>query len=231
MTTSDTPAGGQNPDPQEWRCKAIVQEGRAAATRGLLHDFSNVMVGLCSISENAVDDLPEDNPLHDDLSIIRDSAMRAHQLIRRIVQLNSMEPAEPDLIECRSWLTAELESLRAVLPKGSEVAVDQQCPVLFLRSREDALRDSLLVLALAAARRHRSRVNLVLCVGTVDGGVELSITDRPADNNPRDDRDVVTVDLPADYVDCCARKLGGRGRVEAVDNDCRRACILLPSMG
>jgi hypothetical protein len=173
-----TPPDTSGAERQRWLCRAIVQEGRAAATRGLLHDFSNVMVGLCSISENAVEDVPEDNPLHDDLAIIRDSSMRAYQLIRRIVQLNAVDPGEPDLIECRSWMAGELESLRAVLPKGSSVTVDESSPVLFLRTREDALRDAFMVLSLAAARRHRARVSLTLAVRKGAGQVGFTVTDR-----------------------------------------------------
>jgi len=229
-----TPPDTSGAERQRWLCRAIVQEGRAAATRGLLHDFSNVMVGLCSISENAVEDVPEDNPLHDDLAIIRDSSMRAYQLIRRIVQLNAVDPGEPDLIECRSWMAGALESLRAVLPKGSSVTVDESSPVLFLRTREDALRDAFLVLSLAAARRHRARVSLTLAVRKGAGQVGFTVTDRALDagSSPQAaSLSSAAEDLPPDFAECCAQKLGGTWNIEDTADGARRVTMLIPAEG
>lgn len=229
MTTPDNPGDGAEPTPQDWLCRAIVQEGRSAATRGLLHDFGNVMVGLCSISENAVDDIPEDSPLRDDMEIIRDSSMRAYQLIRRIVQLNAVDPAEPDMLECRSWMAAELESLRAVLPKGSDVRLDRESTTAFVRVREDALRDTLLVFALAASRRHRERLNLTLAVHKQDGAVVLEVREELAgDGHPVVPDGSPSFDLPDDYVDCCARKIGATGSMEYRGDGGATARLYLP---
>ena len=136
----------------------FIQQGRTAATRGLLHDFSNVMVGLCSLSESAVEETENGTPLHDDMEIIRDSAMRAHQLISRISALSSNEPDDPQLMDLATWLGNEAETIRATMPKGSEVIIaptPDGRPV-FVTVREYLLRDLLLMVTTNFARRRPS---------------------------------------------------------------------------
>ncbi len=137
-----------------------VQEGRSAATRGLLHDFSNVMVGLCSLSENALDETEPGTALRDDMEIIRDSAVRAQQLIRRIVRLNSGEDEEKSLIEPGAWLANEAETIRATLPKGSELNIGSNSKGMLLHVNESCLRDFLLLVIARTARRNRERLRL-----------------------------------------------------------------------
>ena len=143
----------------------FIQQGRTAAIRGLLHDFSNVMVGLCSLSENAVEETEKGTPLHDDMEIIRDSSVRAHQLISRISSLNSNDPDDPTLMDLATWLGNEAETIRATMPKGSEVVIAPTAdgrPV-FVTVREYLLRDLLLMMATNIARRRPgSRLSLVI---------------------------------------------------------------------
>lgn len=143
----------------------FIQQGRTAATRGLLHDFSNVMVGLCSLSENAVEETEKGSPLHDDMEIIRDSAVRAHQLICRISALSSNEPDDPTLMDLATWLGNEAETIRATMPKGSEVTIaptPEGRPV-FVTVREYLLRDFLLMVTTNISRRRpNSRLTLVI---------------------------------------------------------------------
>ena len=122
----------------------LVQEGRTAATKGLLHDFSNVMVGLCSLSENALDETEPGSPLYDDMEIIRDSAVRAQQLIRRISTLNGDQSDEEALLDLVSWLRGESETLRAAMPKGSTVTLPGVGRTVLATIAEPPLRDFLL---------------------------------------------------------------------------------------
>ena len=139
----------------------FVQEGRTAATKGLLHDFSNVMVGLCSLSENALDEAETGTPLHDDMEIIRDSAVRAHLLIRRIVALNSTEVSEPSLVDLVTWLHNEIETIRATLPKGSDVMMPNEGKSMLVSVRESRLRDFILMLTADISNRQKqSRISM-----------------------------------------------------------------------
>jgi hypothetical protein len=146
----------------------FIQQGRTAATRGLLHDFSNVMVGLCSLSENAVEETEKGTALHDDMEIIRDSAVRAHLLICRISALNNNEPDDPTLMDLPTWLSNEAETIRATMPKGSEVTIAPTAdgrPV-FVTIREYLLRDFLLMVTTNISRRRpNSRLSLSIHIG------------------------------------------------------------------
>lgn len=147
----------------------FIQQGRTCATRGLLHDFSNVMVGLCSLSENAVEETEKGTALHDDMEIIRDSAVRAHLLICRISALNNNEPDDPTLMDLATWLSNEAETIRATMPKGSEVTIAQTPngrPV-FVTVREYLLRDFLLMVTTNMSRRRpNSRLSLTINILT-----------------------------------------------------------------
>ena len=136
-----------------------IQSGRTAAMRGLLHNFSNVMVGLCSLSENALDDVPQDSPLREDMEIIRDSAIRAQQLIRKIVELNQ-EPGEPTLIDLDAWLEGETETMRAAMPKGSEVNVIRAPKGILIQTQPQTLRDLILVLISGIENCRKNRITI-----------------------------------------------------------------------
>ncbi|HNX04270.1 MAG TPA: hypothetical protein PKI32_02140 [Opitutales bacterium] len=158
----------------------MVQQGRTSATKGLLHDFSNVMVGLCSISENALDDAEPGTPLRDDMEIIRDSAVRAHQLIRRIAQLNSADVQPPSLIDLCEWLRNEVETIRATLPKGSNVVVPDKGRSVLINVSESRLRDFILMLV-AGVSLHHSRGRVAMHVEVAERGPDCAITIRFAE--------------------------------------------------
>jgi hypothetical protein len=140
-----------------------LQGGRTAATKGLLHDFSNVMVGLCSLSENALEETEPGSPLRDDMEIIRDSSVRAHHLIRRISSLNSTDVQPPCLLDIAQWLSGEAETIRAILPKGSGVTMPEKNRAALVTVSETILRDFLLMLV-ASVARSRPRERLCLLV-------------------------------------------------------------------
>ncbi len=185
----------------------LVQEGRSAATKGLLHDFSNVMVGLCSLSENALEDTEPGTPLHDDMEIIRDSAVRAQLLIRRIMSLNSGDEGERSLVEPCSWLNNELETLRATLPKGSELLVGSSTRGMLLHVNESLLRDFLLLVAARVASRHKERLRLTLDAEEKDGECLLIISFEGTSAQKKVNNEQVLRDAIAHEL---ARKMGGR---------------------
>ncbi|GEM_PF-4427293 len=168
MQSSVTPPSETGDDPSEQPRLSPdalyrLQEGRTAATKGLLHDFSNVMVGLCSLSENALEETEPGSPLRDDMEIIRDSSVRAHHLIRRISALNSTDAQPPCLLDIAQWLSGEAETIRAILPKGSSVTMPEKTRAVLVTVSESILRDFLLTLVASVARaRPRERLGLVV---------------------------------------------------------------------
>ena len=143
-----------------------VNEARKAAMRSLLHDFSNVMVGLCSMSENAVDEMEPGSPLHDDMEIIRDSAFKARQIIMRIGTLcGSEEDDDISLVDLVNWLAGEADTFKSMLPKGSSVKLPDQIRTVLVNVQTSRLRDYLITLAALVSRNvgpHRVAMEIEL---------------------------------------------------------------------
>jgi hypothetical protein len=155
---------------------SLVQQGRTAATKGLLHDFSNVMVGLCSLSENALEETEPGTPLRDDMEIIRDSSVRAHHLLRRISTLNAAETQSPCLFDLGQWLAGEAETIRAVLPRGSEVVFPDKARSVLVTASESLLRDFILTLVAGVAQAHpRGRISMRATLSEKDDACVLAI--------------------------------------------------------
>jgi len=150
ISSNEKPQGNaaSNVSSGDISAKLVVIEARKAAMRSLLHDFSNVMVGLCSISENAVDEIEPGSLLRDDMEIIRDSALKARQIIRRISVLNgSDEDEDVSLVDLVNWIEGEIETIKAVLPKGSVVSVPDKVRTVLSNVSTSNLRDFLITLA------------------------------------------------------------------------------------
>ena len=159
------------------RVEFLLQQGRIAATKGLLHDFSNVMVGLCSLSENALDETEPGSPLHDDMEIIRDSAVRSQQLIKRISTLNGTEATAPSLLDLVSWIGYEAETLRAILPKCSAMKLPDHGRTVLVNVHEQSLRDFLLtVTAAISGSRQSARIDLEISITETDDECILGLS-------------------------------------------------------
>ena len=65
-----------------------MEEGLATLTNGLVHDFSNLMAGIFSISELYHGMMEKDDPMANGMGQIKKSAMQAQKLVRRIIDLH-----------------------------------------------------------------------------------------------------------------------------------------------
>lgn len=190
--------------------RQVAYESRSAAMRSLLHDFNNIMVGLSAISDSVVNELPEDHPLQDELEIIRDSAQRAQELLRWLSKINSRFPDIVEQVELRDWLSGEAATLKALLPKGSEVIVEVPDENLQVRLIEEDLRDLLFVAAHDVALRAGARLRLTIRATSVIGGILIEIQDDTL-NRPRSsvqDTSTHSVEQRAAFIDSVAGKYG-----------------------
>jgi len=97
------------------------KESLASLTAGLIHDFSNVMAGIFSISELYYDGMDEGNPMFAGLGQIKKSSMEARRLVRRIVDLNREEPRSAAYHNIEHLLREQLDLLEVILPKGTRL--------------------------------------------------------------------------------------------------------------
>ena len=73
-------------------------------TNGLVHDFSNLMAGIFSISELYHGMMEKDDPMKNGIGQIKKSSMQAQQLVRRIIDLHREKPSNKIVQDLRMSL-------------------------------------------------------------------------------------------------------------------------------
>lgn len=99
------------------------KESLATLTSGLLHDFSNVMTGIHSLSELYHDSLPPEHPLHEGLGLIRDNSSQGQHLLRRIIDLNRENTDEKTYADLAHLVRDQADLLKILLPRGTRLTL------------------------------------------------------------------------------------------------------------
>jgi signal transduction histidine kinase len=98
------------------------KESISSLTSGLLDEFSNAMTGIYSLSELYHKSLSAKHPLHDGLGLIKDNAAQAQRLLRKIIDLNRDTSGEKSYANLGKLVRDQLELLKIILPRGTQVA-------------------------------------------------------------------------------------------------------------
>src|SRR3989441_8438879 len=77
--------------------------GRLAG--GMAHDFNNVLTAVLGSVELLLLDTPPDRPHREELDIIRDAAMRAKDLIRRLLAFSARQVLQPTVLDLNRLVT------------------------------------------------------------------------------------------------------------------------------
>ena len=108
------------------------KENLATITKGLIHDFSNIMAGIYSISELYQDALDETHPWNEGIGQIKKSSREAQQIVRRIIDLNRDVTGKRGYHNLNTLLKEQIELVELVLPKQIKVSLeakDHEIPV------------------------------------------------------------------------------------------------------
>jgi signal transduction histidine kinase len=97
------------------------KESLAMITKGLIHDFSNIMAGIYSISELYEDALDKDHPWIEGIGQIKKSSREAQQIVRRIIDLNRDITGKRGYHNLNTLLKEHIELIELVLPKQINV--------------------------------------------------------------------------------------------------------------
>jgi PAS domain S-box-containing protein len=102
---------------------AAWKETLAVLTMGLAHDFGNVMAGIHSLSESFLDQLAAEHPFREGLELIKNNALQANQLVRRIIDLHVGRLGERNYHDLNEVLGELSDLVRKVVPRRIQIEV------------------------------------------------------------------------------------------------------------
>ena len=100
---------------------SVWRESLTTLTNGLVHDFSNLMAGIYSISELYHGMMEKDDPMANGMGQIKKSSMQAQQLVRRIIDLHKEEPTSRVVHDLRMLLKDQMDLLEIIIPRSSKI--------------------------------------------------------------------------------------------------------------
>lgn len=102
---------------------ATWKESLATLTASLVHDFSNVIAGIYSLSELYYAQLPECHHMREGMEQIQKSSKEAQKLIRRLVDLNREKASKKAYHNLRTLIDDQMDLMKAILPKNTHIEV------------------------------------------------------------------------------------------------------------
>lgn len=92
---------------------------------GIAHEFNNVLVPILLYTESAIDELPEDSLIREDLQAAHQAAQRARAVVRQILLFaRHMDDGERERIDLRVAVGDTVGLVRALMPAQLEVVED-----------------------------------------------------------------------------------------------------------
>jgi len=103
---------------------AAWKETLAVLTLGMAHDFTNIIAGIHSLSEQFLEQTTAEHPFHEGLALIKKNSLQASQLVQRMVNLHLGQTGERNFHNLND-ITADLvELIRKTLPRRIQVDAD-----------------------------------------------------------------------------------------------------------
>ncbi|WP_336080279.1 PAS domain S-box protein [Thalassospira sp. CH_XMU1448-2] len=85
---------------------------------GIAHDFNNILQPISGYAELLYSDLPEDSPLRDDVTEIRDGAKRARDLVQQILSFSRNSETARSPIDVTTMIKGAVRFARGSLPSS-----------------------------------------------------------------------------------------------------------------
>lgn len=146
--------------------KAADLEARQIIMGRLVHDFANVVTGILSLSETSIDEVPTGSPVFEALELIKESAWRAHSLLRTISDLSPNRRTAGVPVEGDLWVARSMSLLQSLTPKGARFESKLSAGTPALAVDEADLRCALFAIFLVIQHRFGA-VSVELCTRTV----------------------------------------------------------------
>jgi len=151
---------------------------------GIAHEFNNVLVPILLYTESAIDELPEDSLIREDLQAAYQAAQRARSVVRQILLFaRHMDDGEREQIDLRTAVGDTVGLVRALMPAQLEVIEDygkDPLPVVGNSALLGQVAMNLCTNARQAMREHGGKLLIRTWVGPGPNGIikaNLSVTD------------------------------------------------------
>jgi NO-binding membrane sensor protein with MHYT domain/nitrogen-specific signal transduction histidine kinase len=118
---------------------------------GIAHELNNSLVPVLALARIVLDDLPEDDPLHEDISMIIGASERARDLVKQLLAYSRRQDLARPEIDLAAITRDALDALRASLPPHVRL-VEQIEPVRPMRGDTADLQQVIGNLVVNAAR-------------------------------------------------------------------------------
>ncbi len=113
--------------------QAQKMEAIGTLAGGIAHDFNNVLSIILGNAELAEDDIAEDNPARENLGEIKGAALRARDMVKRLLSFARKSDASRSILSVQGVAREALRLLRATLPASIDIRVkadSEACQVL-----------------------------------------------------------------------------------------------------
>jgi signal transduction histidine kinase len=100
---------------------AAWKETLAVLTLGMAHDFTNIIAGIHSLSEQFLEQTTPDHPFHEGLGLIKKNSLQASQLVKRMVNLHLGQTGERNFHNLNDITTDLVELVSKTLPRRIQV--------------------------------------------------------------------------------------------------------------
>ena len=100
---------------------AAWKETLAVLTLGMAHDFTNIIAGIHSLSEQFLEQATEEHPFHEGLALIKKNSLQASQLVQRMVNLHLGQTGERSYHNLNDVTADLVELMRKTLPRRIQV--------------------------------------------------------------------------------------------------------------
>ncbi len=174
---------------------SVWREGLATLTNGLVHDFSNLMAGIFSISELYCSMMKKDDPMANGMSQIKKSALQAQKLVRRIIDLHREKPANRTLHDLRLLLGDQMDLVGILIPRSAKVSTSFGKESLLAYIEETGFRQVILNLIINARDVIGKKGKISIKLKKISKGDKLTTNSRgistPA---PKDGAEIIISD-------------------------------------
>jgi signal transduction histidine kinase/CheY-like chemotaxis protein len=107
--------------------QAQKMEAIGTLAGGIAHDFNNILGAIITCTEIALEEIPDDDAVHEDLAHILKAGLRGKDLVKQILSFSRTDELERQPVQLHSLVTECLKLLRASLP--STIDIRRHLPV------------------------------------------------------------------------------------------------------